>query len=157
MLARDLAQENLELVTREPIGQGHLENHHVNGLGLLTHEVCVEVGDVDAALGKRRGDRVHDSGVIGAVERDHVRGIVYSRLRRIDLGERDGLQLELRARALEVVAQHLQVGRTGGLEHQHHGEVTAENRHLRVGEVDAVAKQRAGHLGHNPGPVTSNC
>ena len=108
------------------------------------------------APGQRRRDRVHDPGVVGAVERDHVRGLVDARLSRVDLGKRDRFQLERGARALEIGAQRFQIGRLGGLEHQHHREVTAEDRHLRVGDVDAVAEQGAGHLGHDPGPVASD-
>jgi hypothetical protein len=119
--------------------------------------VGVEIGDVDASLGQRRGHGVDDSGVIRAVERDHVRGLVDSRLGLVDLGERDRLQLELRARVLEVGAQRLQIGLRRADEHDHHGEVATENGHLRVGHVYAVAKQSAGHLGHYPGPVASDC
>ena len=42
------------------------------------------------------------------------------------------------------------------LDDQHHREAPAEHRHLRVGDVQRVAEQRAGDLGDDAGPVAAD-
>jgi hypothetical protein len=80
--------------------------------------------------------------MIGPVDGDQVRCVGVRGFIEGDLVEREGLELQLRGGPLEIGAQPIRLENVRRREEQHHGEVSAQDRHLRVLDVDSVLEQR---------------
>ena len=90
-----------------------------------------------------------DARVVDAVDGDDVRGRGGGAARSASASglRRQRVELEPLARARELLAHGVEVGRLGRVDDQHHREAPAEHRHLGVGDVQRVAEQRARDLG----------
>ena len=97
-------------------------------------------------------DRGHDAGAVAAVDRQHPRRRVRPRAAGGHLADGHGEAAvggERRQRLLD-----LGVGGRA-LAHQHHREVTAQQRHRRVLEVEAQPGELVGGLGDDAGTVVA--
>ena len=97
-----------------------------------------------------------DAGVVDAVDGEHMRGRGHRVVRVGDLVDRDRLEVELAAGGAQVGAQRAHVDGVVAA-YDHHGrEVAAEDRHLRVLDVELVIEQVVGDRGDDPGPVPAD-
>jgi hypothetical protein len=100
---------------------------------------------------------VHDAGMVGPVERDDVTRLrLVGGVELLDRAEQDRLEAQLGAHVVEVVAQGGVVRVVRERDHEHHREVPAQDRHLRILDVRSVGEQHAADGGDDSGPVATD-
>lgn len=101
------------------------------------------------------GDGVHDSRVVGSVDAQDVARLRAAR-HLVDRADGDGLERELVANLVQSPPQLGLGDRLRKRDDQHHREVAAQDRHLRVLDVPLEVQKHLADRGDDPGPVTAD-